>query len=152
FRLRVPALNFSLGVPAMAFRRFPTWAAACLFVLASSLVSADTPPPGDSPSVSEIVSAELVLDGSSEPPGDLVRAVVLLDAQTRDAHLEVEAYVVTGERNEKQTRVLGKTQKNADGHFVARVPLVTQGSVTKALSPPIFVFPAEMKSVKALPA
>lgn len=76
-----------------------------------------------------IATASLRLDGSAVPPGDVVDVGIMLASGIKDARVEVEAFLVTGERNADQTPVSGKTAKyrRDSGTFVTTSVLTKNG-------------------------
>lgn len=76
-----------------------------------------------------IATANLLGDGSAAPPGDVVEVSIMLAPGIKDARVEVEAFLVTGEGNADQAPVDGKTDKyrRASGAFVATSVLAKDG-------------------------
>ncbi len=76
-----------------------------------------------------IATANLRPDGSAAPPGDVVEVSIMLAPGIKDARVEVEAFLVTGEGNADQAPVDGKTGKyrRASGAFMATSVLAKDG-------------------------
>jgi esterase/lipase superfamily enzyme len=76
-----------------------------------------------------IATANLLAEGSAAPPGDVVEVSIMLAPGIKDARVEVEAFLVTGEGNADQAPVDGKTDKyrRASGAFVATSMLAKDG-------------------------
>ena len=83
----------------------------------------------DAGRLSRIIETSLDFDGSLTPPGDALTVTAVVAPGALQAHLEVRAYLITGNDNEEQQAVRGKTAmyRSEAGAFLARSNLLAKG-------------------------